>query len=174
MSTEKKCKYCAMMIPKEAKFCPHCRKRQKMRLFTKILIGFFLFFVFCMLLGEISNRSKYKSSSQQTQQQKTKKSPSSDQPRRPAEIALTVEGKTVKGDHPQWSNRVCNAVAKKAVFVGMTRDQAIAAWGKPYKINSTSYSHVENEQWVMSEYGNDYLYFEDGILTAVQTSRSGE
>jgi len=25
---EKKCKYCAMMIPKEAKICPHCRKTQ--------------------------------------------------------------------------------------------------------------------------------------------------
>ncbi|MBU1569436.1 MAG: RING-HC finger protein [Proteobacteria bacterium] len=25
---EKKCKYCAMMIPKEAKVCPHCRKKQ--------------------------------------------------------------------------------------------------------------------------------------------------
>lgn len=24
---EKKCKYCAMMIPKEAKICPHCRKK---------------------------------------------------------------------------------------------------------------------------------------------------
>ena len=25
---EKKCKFCAMMIPKEASICPHCRKRQ--------------------------------------------------------------------------------------------------------------------------------------------------
>ena len=24
---EKKCKHCAMMIPKEAKICPHCRKK---------------------------------------------------------------------------------------------------------------------------------------------------
>lgn len=27
-STEKKCPYCAMMIPREAKVCPHCRKNQ--------------------------------------------------------------------------------------------------------------------------------------------------
>lgn len=26
--TEKKCRYCAMMIPKEARICPHCRKNQ--------------------------------------------------------------------------------------------------------------------------------------------------
>ena len=28
MPEEKKCKYCAMWIPKEAKICPHCRKKQ--------------------------------------------------------------------------------------------------------------------------------------------------
>jgi hypothetical protein len=27
MSEEKKCSYCAMMIPKEAKICPYCRKK---------------------------------------------------------------------------------------------------------------------------------------------------
>lgn len=27
-ASEKKCKHCAMMIPKEAKVCPHCRKKQ--------------------------------------------------------------------------------------------------------------------------------------------------
>ena len=27
IADEKKCKYCAMMIPKEAKICPHCRKK---------------------------------------------------------------------------------------------------------------------------------------------------
>lgn len=28
MRAEKQCKYCAMMIPREAKICPHCRKQQ--------------------------------------------------------------------------------------------------------------------------------------------------
>ena len=27
MNEEKKCHYCAMIIPKEAKICPHCRKK---------------------------------------------------------------------------------------------------------------------------------------------------
>ncbi len=26
--TEKKCRHCSMMIPKDAKVCPHCRKKQ--------------------------------------------------------------------------------------------------------------------------------------------------
>jgi hypothetical protein len=36
--SEKKCRYCAMMIPKEAKICPHCRKRQGLSWPVKILL----------------------------------------------------------------------------------------------------------------------------------------
>lgn len=43
---ERKCKYCAMMIPKEAKICPHCRKRQGWTLPAKI-------FGWLILLGVI-------------------------------------------------------------------------------------------------------------------------
>ncbi|MEW6485781.1 MAG: zinc ribbon domain-containing protein [Pseudomonadota bacterium] len=39
---EKKCKYCAMMISKDAKICPHCRKKQGWSLVAKIIIGFFI------------------------------------------------------------------------------------------------------------------------------------
>ncbi len=39
---EKKCRYCAMMIPQEASICPHCRKRLKTSLLTKIMAGFFI------------------------------------------------------------------------------------------------------------------------------------
>jgi len=35
---EKKCRYCAMMIPKEAKICPHCRKKQKEPVSSSLLI----------------------------------------------------------------------------------------------------------------------------------------
>ncbi len=38
---EKKCKYCAMMVPEEASICPYCRKRLKTSLLTKIVIGLF-------------------------------------------------------------------------------------------------------------------------------------
>jgi len=40
---EKKCKYCAMMIPKDAKICPHCRKTLGMTMPVKVVIGLFLF-----------------------------------------------------------------------------------------------------------------------------------
>lgn len=41
----KKCKYCAMMIPKEAKICPHCRKKMPMsapKIIIISVIGFLL------------------------------------------------------------------------------------------------------------------------------------
>jgi len=54
---EKKCKHCAMMIPKEAKICPHCRKRQGMGLFAKIIIGVFGFLVLAGVIGRLIDSS---------------------------------------------------------------------------------------------------------------------
>src|SRR5208283_1373454 len=42
---EKKCKYCAMMVPKDAAICPYCRKRLKTSpvvWFIAIVLGFSL------------------------------------------------------------------------------------------------------------------------------------
>jgi hypothetical protein len=44
--TEKKCKYCAMMIPYDARICPHCRKKQPSTIKTVIAVG-----VILILLG---------------------------------------------------------------------------------------------------------------------------
>ena len=62
---EKKCKYCAMMISKEAKICPHCRKKQGMTLLGKIIIGFFLFILLCIFVSEIGKQPGQRPSSQQ-------------------------------------------------------------------------------------------------------------
>ncbi len=45
MENEKKCKYCASMIPKDAKVCPHCRKRQSVS-----FLSVFIFIVFALLV----------------------------------------------------------------------------------------------------------------------------
>lgn len=52
---EKKCKYCAMMIPKEAKICPHCRKTQGWTLPAKLVAGFFILMVIGMAFGTNNN-----------------------------------------------------------------------------------------------------------------------
>lgn len=74
-------------------------------------------------------------------------------------------GKLCKA-HPAWSKDDCGIIAEGKVNIGMTAEQAIAAWGRPNDINKTTYSFGVHEQWV---YGiSSYLYFEDGILTTIQ------
>lgn len=52
MEDQKKCKHCAMMIPKEAKICPHCRKKMPLsgvKIIVISVIGFLLiWFVFIL------------------------------------------------------------------------------------------------------------------------------
>ena len=56
---------------------------------------------------------------------------------------------------------------KLGVHIGMTmQDVKDSSWGRPSKVNRTSTLNRVHEQWV---YGvGSYLYFEDGILTAIQ------
>lgn len=48
MEDQKKCKHCAMMIPKEAKICPHCRKKQGINKLV-IIIPLFLLAIWWMM-----------------------------------------------------------------------------------------------------------------------------
>jgi len=57
---EKKCKYCAMMIPKEAKICPHCRKRQGWTLPAKIGLGIIIIIVIFGIIPELFGPSPSK------------------------------------------------------------------------------------------------------------------
>jgi hypothetical protein len=68
--------------------------------------------------------------------------------------------------HPDWKRPACDAIVEKQVAIGMSKEQAIAAWGKPKDTNTTSTAGGTREQWV---YGlGTYIYFTDGILSAVQ------
>lgn len=70
--------------------------------------------------------------------------------------------------NPEWSDDIIATTACSRVQIGMTREQAIAAWGRPRDINRSTGSFGVHEQWVYGEYGSGYLYFEDGVLTTVQ------
>jgi hypothetical protein len=55
------------------------------------------------------------------------------------------------------------------VSIGMTGEQVRkSSWGRPKSINETITARGKHEQWV---YGGNYLYFENGVLTSIQTSR---
>lgn len=55
---------------------------------------------------------------------------------------------------------------KAGVHVGMSeQDVRDSSWGKPRSINRTSTAQGDSEQWV---YDGNYLYFSNGVLTAIQ------
>ncbi len=63
------------------------------------------------------------------------------------------------------------AVAKKRVVVGMTREQVLKSWGSPYKMDVTyTDSGVRRELWVFEDWIDSatvkhrYLYFEEDRL----------
>jgi hypothetical protein len=88
------------------------------------------------------------------------------------EIPLTGQGAKIKSQHPQWPNADCNKIATRQIAKGMNKEQVIAAWGKPYKVNSTDGPNGINEQWVMQKaMDSDVLYFDNGVLTTVQQTK---
>jgi hypothetical protein len=65
-----------------------------------------------------------------------------------------------------WDDSIINAIKQSRAVMGMTTLQAALAVGYPEDINSTRTSNSYSEQWV---YTNGlYLYFDRGILTAIQ------
>jgi hypothetical protein len=59
---EKKCKYCATMIPKDAKICPHCRKKLGWTWPAKIVLGLFVLGVIGSIVGKNEPTVKNESS----------------------------------------------------------------------------------------------------------------
>lgn len=56
----------------------------------------------------------------------------------------------------------------RGVHVGMTKAEALASnWGEPRKVNTTINAAGTHEQWVYR--GSNYLYFDNGSLTSIQT-----
>ena len=77
---EKKCRFCAMAIPKEASFCPYCRKQLKTSYGVKLFAGL-------LLLGFIGAALSPSERSQPTPSQSG------------SEITLTGKGKKIKNKH---------------------------------------------------------------------------
>ncbi len=52
--------------------------------------------------------------------------------------------------HPDWSEGALQAVAWQRVLIGMTGEQAQAAWGSPVDISRSVVDGVTHELWVYS------------------------
>ncbi|MCL2247548.1 MAG: DUF2845 domain-containing protein [Lentimicrobiaceae bacterium] len=82
-------------------------------------------------------------------------------------VAAEEERVRLRNEHiRRWGSDLGNTIADGGVRIGMTKEMAIAAWGEPTRINRTTTRHGRREQWVYG--GRNNLYFENGILTAIQ------
>lgn len=75
-----------------------------------------------------------------------------------------------KKEAEEEAKRIAEEKARKkreGVRIGMTKQDVLdSSWGKPNYINKTTTKYGVHEQWVYG--GGNYLYFDDGILTAIQ------
>ena len=85
-----------------------------------------------------------------------------------ADLAKTEKRKVAAAERIAAADRRKDAAEakKRGVSVGMTQDEVVGSnWGRPSQKNRTITRHGIHEQWV---YSGGYLYFEDGILRAIQ------
>lgn len=59
-----------------------------------------------------------------------------------------------------------NLARQGKVKIGWNKELCKEAWGEPRSVNKTTTAYGVHEQWVYST--SRYLYFDDGILTAIQ------
>jgi hypothetical protein len=57
-------------------------------------------------------------------------------------------------------------IRQRKIRIGMNHEQVVLSWGRPEHINTTTYASGTHEQWVFNS--RSYVYFENGILTAIQ------
>jgi hypothetical protein len=71
-------------------------------------------------------------------------------------------------ENTNYSDGTINAIVEKKVFKGMTLDQALFSWGRPYDIDKKEGSWGVYEKWIydVSYIGSTrrYLYFKNGKL----------
>lgn len=105
-----------------------------------------------------------------------------------AAIAGQAEADAYSAQHNAWiaervaatkkaaAERVAAVNSRKALCdkvgvpsVGLNSTGVLkSCWGKPVRVNTTETATSRTEQWV---YASGYVYFTDGIVTAIQTSR---
>jgi hypothetical protein len=65
----------------------------------------------------------------------------------------------------EFDEEIWDIILNNSVKLGMTSKECRVSYGIPDKVNSTRTEGMTSEQWV---YKNSYLYFDNGILKAIQ------
>lgn len=70
--------------------------------------------------------------------------------------------------NPRVRDEFSFLVSQRKIAIGMNMDEVIESWGYPPKKNTTVTSNSTSEQWIYSVEANKYVYFENGIVNAMQ------
>ena len=66
----------------------------------------------------------------------------------------------------RWDKRTARAIRNHEVFIGMSREAALEAWGIPTKINTNEIAGKNEEQWVFKETRKSrYIYIINAKVT---------
>lgn len=69
----------------------------------------------------------------------------------------------------RWPEKIERAVIERKIMLGMSAEQVTMAWGAPVRTNETIHASGRSEQWVYST--SSYVYFQNGRVTSIQSSR---
>jgi hypothetical protein len=161
-----------MAVPEKAYVCAYCKKRLRTSRFSQGCLILIVGAAAIAFLGKVLEPTKppemAKTAEEQAKSEADKKA-SEERARQDEAAFLKTPGGKVWQKHRDWSQDICMTIAKREIHVGMTAEQVRASWGKPSEVNATIYSHSKHEQWVYGS--NQYVYFEDGVMTALQQTK---
>ena len=80
-------------------------------------------------------------------------------------LGRTFKKSDAKDYIKKFGNKQFENILQGKCIIGMTKEMCKLAWGEPNKINETIYLNKNSEQWV---YSDNYLYFDNGKLIAIQ------
>ena len=75
--------------------------------------------------------------------------------------------------HSAWGDQALDAIDRKQIWIGMTKEQLHLSWGNPNYTNRTTLPNGLQEQCIYgsdSLLGRKYVYLDNGIVTSWQDS----
>jgi hypothetical protein len=156
-----KCRECGKEVSSQAQKCPSCGKNLKMSTPKRIFWLLFLFVILGAVFSAINKDHPPSNQSKTSSKKETKSAPK-----------LSAAAQRIKSEHPSWSNEACISISKKKIYLGMNKEQVIAAWGEPKHINKETGSSIEQELYWYGEVGKGtVLHFINGHLKYVNESK---
>jgi len=191
--TTKKCWYCKLDIPIDAKKCPHCHGdlRSLAGRHPLLITLLILFIGIPLLVGFISgiNQGSSNTESGSQNQESTTKSSSLT----PAEVEKETAAKKAADEaaaakrvaetaafnsspagqiclnHPTWKRNDCTNLANRKVWIGMKYDMLVYELGSPDHVNVSNYGYGSQYQYCYDGGGSPSCFYDenaDGIIEA--------